>query len=76
MAKLITKLQHIDIHWHWLYQEYTMRLVIFQWKTTKEMIANGLTKALPKQRFQSFVNMIRMVDIKEQLAKEKQLEDL
>jgi len=40
------------------------------------MIANGLTKALPKQRFQSFVNMIGMVDIKEWLNEEKQLEDL
>jgi len=40
------------------------------------MIADGLTKALPKQRFQSFVNIIGMVDIKEQLNKEKQLEDL
>ena len=43
---------------------------------TKEIIANRLIKALPKQRFQSFVNMIRIVDIKEQLDKEKQLEDL
>ena len=40
------------------------------------MIANGLTKALPKQRFQSFVNIIGIMDIKEQLAEEKQLEDL
>jgi hypothetical protein len=42
----------------------------------KEIIANRLTKALPKQRFKSFVNLIRIVDIKEQLDKEKQLEDL
>jgi hypothetical protein len=40
------------------------------------MIANRLIKALLKQRFQSFVNMIKIVDIKEQLTKEKQLEDL
>jgi hypothetical protein len=40
------------------------------------MIINGLIKALPKQRFQSFINMIGIVDIKEQLTKEKQLEDL
>jgi hypothetical protein len=53
-----------------------MRRVLFQWKATKEMIADGLTKALPKQRFKSFVNMIGMVDIKERLNKEKQLEDL
>src|SRR6266702_4538541 len=75
-AKLITKLRHVDIHRHWLRQEYAMRRVVFQWKATKEMIADGLTKALPKQRFQSFVNMIGMVDIKERLAEEKQLEDL
>ncbi len=75
-AKLITKLRHVDIHRHWLRQEYAMRRVVFQWKATKEMIADGLTKALPKQRFQSFINMIGMVDIKERLAEEKQLEDL
>ena len=40
------------------------------------MIADGLTKALPKQRFKSFVNIIGMVDIKKRLNKEKQLEDL
>ena len=40
------------------------------------MIANRLTKALPKQRFKSFVNIIGMVDIKERLNKEKHLEDL
>ena len=75
-AKLITKLRHVDIHRHWLRQEYAMRRVRFQWTATKEMIADGLTKALPKQRFQSFVDMIGMVDIKEQLNEEKQLEDL
>src|SRR6266702_4791051 len=75
-AKLITKLRHVDIYRHWLRQEYAMRRVVFQWKATKEMIADGLTKALPKQRFQSFINIIGMVDIKERLAKEKQLEDL
>ena len=42
----------------------------------KEMIANRLLKALLKQRFQHFINIIGIVDIKEQLTKEKQLEDL
>ena len=42
----------------------------------KEIITNRLIKALPKQRFQSFVNIIEIVNIKEQLTKEKQLEDL
>jgi len=42
----------------------------------KEIIANRLIKALPKQRFQNFVNLVRIVDIKERLDKEKQLKDL
>ena len=45
--------------------------MLFKWKATKEMIANGFIKALPKQRFQSFINLIKMVDIKEWLAEEK-----
>ena len=40
------------------------------------MIINGLTKALPKQKFRSFVNIIRIVDIKEQPTEKKQLEDI
>src|SRR5271154_5025187 len=75
-AKLITKLRHVDIHQHWLRQEYAMNRVLFQWKTTKEMIADGLTKALPKQRFENFVKMIGMVDIRERLDAAKQMEDL
>jgi len=42
----------------------------------KEMIADRLIKALPKQRFQSFINMIRIINIKEQLVDKKQLKDL
>ena len=40
------------------------------------MESDELMKALPKQRFQSFINIIGIVDIKEWLAEEKQLEDL
>ncbi len=37
----------------------------------KDMIVNGFIKALLKQRFQSFINIIRIVDIKEWLVEEK-----
>jgi hypothetical protein len=47
-----------------------MKRVIFRWKATKEMLADGLTKALPKQRFRNFVDMIGMVDIWERLDME------
>jgi hypothetical protein len=75
-AKLITKLRHVDIHQHWLRQEYAMKRVMFEWKPTKEMIADGLTKALPRQKFENFVRMVGMVDIKDRLAAEKRMEDL
>jgi hypothetical protein len=75
-AKLITKLRHVDIHQHWLRQEYAMKRVLFQWKAMKEMITDGLTKALPKQKFENFIKMIGMVDIKERLNAEKWMEDL
>ena len=38
------------------------------------MLADGLTKALPKQRFRNFVNMIGMVDIRERLDTERRME--
>jgi len=42
----------------------------------KEMLADGLTKALPKQRFRNFVDMIGMVDIRERLDMERQMEEM
>ena len=75
-VKLIIKLRHVDIHKHWLRQEYAMKRVLFQWKATKEMIADGLTKALPKQKFENFVRMIGLVDISERLNAERLMEDL
>jgi hypothetical protein len=75
-AKLTTKLRHVDIHQHWLRQEYSMKRVLFEWKPTKEMIADGLTKALSRQKFGNFVRMIGLVDIGERLDAEKRMEDL
>ena len=74
-AKLVTKLRHVDIHNHWLRQEHARGSIILRWKATKDMIADGLTKALPGQRFQNFVDMIGLVDIQEQLQAEKETED-
>ena len=40
------------------------------------MIADGLTKALPRQKFRNFVKMIGMVDIAERVETERRMEDL
>ena len=40
------------------------------------MIANSLTKALTRQKFDNFIRIIGMVDIKERLEAEKRMEVL
>ena len=76
LAKLNTKLRHVNIHQHWLRQEYAARRVLFEWKPTTEMIADGFTKALPRQKFRNFVQMVGMVDITTRLETEKRMETL
>ncbi len=74
--KLATKLRHVDIHNHWLRQEHAEKRVLFQWTATKNMMADGLTKALPRQRHEEFIRLIRLDDITERLQQEKKMEDL
>src|SRR5437667_11844969 len=62
-AKLNTKLRHVDIHQHWLRQEYAVRRVLFEWKPITEMIADGFTKALPRQKFQKYIKLVGSEDI-------------
>jgi hypothetical protein len=40
------------------------------------MIAVGLTKALPRQKFRNFIGMIGLVDIRDRLQAEKRQEAL
>jgi sRNA-binding carbon storage regulator CsrA len=42
-AKLIIKPPRVDIHQHWLRQEYAMKRVLFRWKPTKEMLCSRWT---------------------------------
>jgi hypothetical protein len=62
--KLVTKLKHVDIHQHWLRQEVEAKHVKIEWISTNEMPADGLTKALPHQKFDTFIKQLGMVDIK------------
>jgi len=75
-AKLNMKLRHVNIYQHWLRQEYVVRRVLFKWIPTTEMITDGFTKALLKQKFQNFVQMVGMVDILDRLRDEKRMETL
>ena len=61
--KLVTKLRHVDVHQHWLRQEVEARSINIQWISTTDMPADGMTKALPKQKHKTFLQQLNLVDI-------------
>jgi hypothetical protein len=75
-VKLVTKLRHVDIHNHWLRQEHAEGRIQVKWIPTNQMMADGFTKALPGERFHSFIRMINLQDIQERLEMETKIEDL
>jgi hypothetical protein len=60
---LKTKLRHVDIYNHWLRQEAQEGRIIIKWISTSKMPADGLTKLLPRQKYEAFRTMINLVDI-------------
>ena len=61
---LDTKLRHIDIYQHWFRQEVQARRIKINWLPTNDMPADGLTKALSRQRHENFIKQLNLVDIK------------
>ena len=74
--KLLTKLRHVDIHNHWLCQEYAEWTLLFKWTSTRDMIADGLTKVLSPQRHEAFIKLIKLDDISKWIEVEKRMEAL
>lgn len=58
-----TKLRHVDIHQHWLRQEVREGRINICWVPTTRMVADGLTKLLPRQKHENFLRLLRMVDV-------------
>lgn len=63
IAVLQTKLRHVDIHNHWLRQEYQRGKIHVEYVPSKKMVADGLTKALNADNHQEFVRMLNLEDI-------------
>ncbi|KAJ6088976.1 hypothetical protein N7499_003084 [Penicillium canescens] len=59
-----TKLRHVDIHGHWLRQEVKDGRIRIKWVPTAQMIADGLTKVLPRQKHTAFVKMLGLRDVR------------
>ena len=45
-----TKLRHVDINRRWMRQEVNAGRIHIHWFATADMLADGLTNVLPRQR--------------------------
>jgi hypothetical protein len=60
-SKLQTKLRHVDIHNHWLRQEVQQGTISVEYIPSASMPADGLTKALPRNKWGAFLNHLNLV---------------
>ena len=66
-VKLTTKLKHVDIHQHWLRQEGQRGHIRIEWVSTSNMVADGMTKPLARQRFEAFIKQLNLQDVQDKL---------
>ena len=62
--RIVTKLRHVDIHNLWLRQEHANGSFEVTYLATKDMPADGLTKNLPRQKFENFRALLNYQNIK------------
>ena len=65
----------MDIHNHWLQQEVQHRRIKVEYTPTADMIADGLTKALPSTKHTVFVRQVGLVDVRD-LVQARKLREL
>ena len=77
IATLKTNLRHVDIHNHWLRQEVQNERISVCYTKSAEMMADGLTKALPPGAWKNFLEQMNLQDVRQLLAERRKgdLED-
>lgn len=77
VSKLQTKLRHVDIHNHWLRQEVTSGRIQVVYTKSADMMADGLTKALPANQWKQFLAQLGVVEIRDRkVANEAPIEEI
>lgn len=71
IAQLQTKLRHVDIHNHWLRERASKREIEVLHCPTDLMLADGLTKALPAEKFVVFRDQIGVENCEERIQERK-----
>lgn len=59
-SQLSSKLRHVDIKFKWVLDAVQDKIAIIDHVTTDQMVADGLTKALPQHAHEAFVKMMGM----------------
>jgi hypothetical protein len=75
IAKLQTKLRHVDIHNHWLRQEVMRNRINVVYTKSRDMIADGLTKVLLAEKFNRFRDQMGLVDIGDKIKDDQDQKD-
>ncbi|KAF6514078.1 hypothetical protein HZS61_006334 [Fusarium oxysporum f. sp. conglutinans] len=76
IATLKTKLRHVDIHNHWLRQEVQGGRIQVKYTKSTDMIADGLTKALPAGKWNRFLYQLGLEDIQERQQQSRKQEGI
>ena len=76
IATLKTKLRHVDIHNHWLRQEVQGGRIQVKYTKSTDMIADGLTKALPAGKWSRFLYQLGLEDIQERQQQSRKQEGI
>jgi hypothetical protein len=63
LPRIKTALRHIDIHGSWIRQAYQQGTFDISYIPSADNPADGLTKALPGQKFDIFVKQLGLIDI-------------
>ena len=58
--RITTRLRHVDIQNMWLRQEHAKGAFEVEYLATADMLADGLTKYLPAQKFQRFKELLNV----------------
>ncbi len=60
-SKFHRKTKHIKVRWHWIREKVERKEIAISFISTKEMLADGLTKALIPKIFKDFRRLIEMI---------------
>ena len=55
-----SRTKHIDIRFHFIREKVEAKELEIEYKPTEEMVANALTKALPKGKYEDFIQALGM----------------